>query len=178
MLVLVCITGGRRKATDRARHTFISQSEPNLTRAVDDAPRHAVTPITRNYIPGIVPIDIDRFERDSEESLRPGSPTNAERILAFLAENDHAAFTPAEVHEETNVTRGSVGVVLSRLEDRGLVRHRGEYWAIAEDEDVGTTLASMATARAATERLGPEDPEEWGPGVGSESGADDSTVEE
>ena len=46
-----------------------------------------------------------------------------------------------------------------------LVRHRGRYWAIAEDADIETTITSMATARSATERLGPEDPDEWGPGM-------------
>ncbi|WP_281255563.1 hypothetical protein [Natrinema ejinorense] len=31
--------------------------------------------------------------------------------------------------------------------------------------DLETTFTAMATARAATDRLGPEDPDEWGPGV-------------
>jgi predicted transcriptional regulator of viral defense system len=112
-----------------------------------------------------VPIDIERFEEGSVDTLRAEGRTNAEEILAFLAANPDRAYTPKEIHEATGVARGSVGVVLSRLADRGLVRHRGEYWAIAEDEDVETTLGAMATARAATERFGPEDPEEWGPGI-------------
>lgn len=49
-------------------------------------------------------------------------------------------------------------------------RHRGEYWALAEGEAVETTLSAMATARAATDRFGPEEPDEWGPGVTSENG--------
>lgn len=112
-----------------------------------------------------MPIDIDRFERGSSEELRSDGRTNAEEILAFLATNAEQAYTPKEIHEATDVPRGSVGVVLSRLEDRELVRHRGEYWAIGEAEDIDTTLSSLATARAATDRLGEEDPEEWGPGV-------------
>jgi predicted transcriptional regulator of viral defense system len=112
-----------------------------------------------------VPIGIDRFEEDDEAPLRAGGHTNAERILAFLSGNSEQAFTPKEIHEGTDVARGSVGVVLSRLESRGLVRHRGEYWAIEPDADVDATLTSLATARSATERFGPEDPEEWGPGV-------------
>jgi len=124
-----------------------------------------------------VPIDIDRFEQDPETSLRGDGPTNAERILAFLAENDDAAFTPGEVHEATDVARGSVGVVLSRLEDRGLVRHRGEYWAVADVEGLDVTLDSMATARAVTDRFGPEDPEKWGPGIDAEAGTDDGPSE-
>jgi DNA-binding IclR family transcriptional regulator len=114
-----------------------------------------------------MPIDIDRFEESPEERLRGGGQTNAEQILGFLSSNDSQAFTPKEIHEETGVARGSVGVVLSRLNERGLVRHRGDYWAIEEGTDVETTLGSLATARSMTERLGSEDPDEWGPGAES-----------
>ncbi|WP_018258822.1 MarR family transcriptional regulator [Halomicrobium katesii] len=119
-----------------------------------------------------MPIDIDRFEQNSTDELRSGGRTNAEEILGFLATHPEQAYTPKEVHEATGVPRGSVGVVLSRLEERDLVRHRGEYWAIGEADDIDTTLSSLATARAATERLGEENPDEWGQGVdeSSESG--------
>ncbi|KZX49694.1 helix-turn-helix domain-containing protein [Haloarcula sp. K1] len=113
-----------------------------------------------------MPIDIDRFEDGSSEDLRSGGRTNAEEILSFLASHPEQAYTPKEIHEATDVARGSVGVVLSRLEDRGLVRHRGDYWAISDAEDIEQTLSAMATARAATDRLGSEDPDEWG--LGSE----------
>lgn len=114
-----------------------------------------------------MPIDIDRFEEQPEETLRAVGPTNAERILGFLAANVDRAFTPKEIHEATDIPRGSVGVVLSRLEERELVRHRGEYWALADDAEAEKTLTAMSTARSVTERLGPEDPAEWGPGVDS-----------
>jgi len=117
-----------------------------------------------------MPIDIDRFEEGSADELRAGGQTNAEEILSFLASSPEKAFTPKEIHEATDVARGSVGVVLSRLEERGLVRHRGEYWAIADDEDVEKTLTALATARAATDRLGSEDPDEWGAGVDADRG--------
>ncbi|WP_257301063.1 helix-turn-helix domain-containing protein [Haloarchaeobius sp. FL176] len=112
-----------------------------------------------------MPIDIERFEDSPVEKLRAGGKTNAEEILSFLASSPDQAYTPKEIHDATQVARGSVGVVLSRLEDRGLVRHRGEYWAIAETEDIEKSLTAMAAARAATYQLGPENPEEWGPGV-------------
>jgi predicted transcriptional regulator of viral defense system len=112
-----------------------------------------------------MPIDIDRFEEGSNEELRANGPTNAEQLLAFLAAHPEQAFTPKELHEATGMPRGSVGVVLSRLDDHGLVRHRGEYWAIAEDTDVETTLSAMRAAETMTDRFGPEDPKEWGPGA-------------
>ncbi len=118
-----------------------------------------------------MPIDIERFEEGSLDELRASGQTNAEKILSFLASSPEKAFTPKEIHEATEVARGSVGVVLSRLEERGLLRHRGEYWAIADDEDTEETLTAIATARAATERFGPEDPDEWGPGVDADSEA-------
>lgn len=59
--------------------------------------------------------------------------------------------------------------MLSRLEERGLVRHRGEYWTITDDEDTEETLTAMVTVRAATDRFGPENPDKWGPGVGADS---------
>ena len=116
-----------------------------------------------------MPIDIKRFEEGPVEELRTGGQTNAEEILSFLESSPDQAYTPKEIHEATSIARGSVGVVLSRLEDRGLVRHRGEYSAVGNIEDIEKTLSAMATARAATDQLGPEDPDEWGPGVDADS---------
>lgn len=124
--------------------------------------------ITSSYIRSNVPIDIEEFEEGDATTLRAGGQTNAETILSFLAANSDKAYTPKEIHEATEIPRGSVGVVLSRLNERGFVRHRGEYWALADTEDVEKTLNAMVTARAVTDRFGPEDPEEWGPGVESE----------
>ncbi|WP_135663765.1 MarR family transcriptional regulator [Halorhabdus rudnickae] len=117
-----------------------------------------------------MPIDIKHFEERPIEELKAGGRTNAEEILSFLASSPDQAYTPKEIHEATGVKRGSVGVVLSRLEGRGLLRHRGDYWTIADDVDVGTTLSAMSTARTASDRLGSEDPDEWGPGVDENEG--------
>lgn len=116
-----------------------------------------------------MPIDIERFEEGTLDELRANGQTNAEKLLSFLASSPEKAFTPKELHEATDVPRGSVGVVLSRLEERELVRHRGEYWAITDDEDTEETLTALATARAATDRFGPEDPDEWGSGMDADN---------
>lgn len=107
-----------------------------------------------------MPIDIDTFQSSSEEDLRHRG-TNAERVLSFLATNSEQAFTPGEVAERTGVVRNSIGAVLSRLEDRNLVRHRGHYWAIGDEEALATYASTRSTARAMTERFGDENPEEW-----------------
>jgi transcription initiation factor IIE alpha subunit len=107
-----------------------------------------------------VSIDIDEFEEKSEAEL--ADMTNGERVLRFLAHNDDRAFKPAEIAEQTGVNKNSIGNVLGRLEDRALVRHKGPYWAITDDEQ---RLASFSdyfqTTSALNERLGEEDPEEW-----------------
>lgn len=123
-----------------------------------------------------VPIDIDRFETapESELAARENGPTNAEQVLSFLAAHADKAFTPKEIRTATDVPRGSIGVVLSRLEERGLVRHRGEYWAIGDAEAVDRELTAATSARVAGERLGTEDPDEWGPGIDPDDGAEDS----
>lgn len=112
-----------------------------------------------------MPIDIDEFRTGAEDDLRAESPTNAERILSFLSANDDKAFTPSEIRSATDVARGSVGVVLSRLEEQDLVEHRGEYWAIGDREAAARTATATETARAASERFGSEDPGDWGAGA-------------
>lgn len=82
----------------------------------------------------MVPIDIREFERKPSESLGIEEGSQSDRVLRFLARNSDKAFTQSEIHRGTGIKRGSVGAVLSRLEDRGLVRHKGKYWAVADDD--------------------------------------------
>lgn len=97
-----------------------------------------------------MPINIDRFEDEPEDVLDIKEETQPHTILTFLAANGEQAFTQTEIHEATDIPRGSVGVVLSRLEDRGLVRHRGRYWAIAEDERLASYAAQQAASSSST----------------------------
>lgn len=105
-------------------------------------------------------IDIDTFEEKSEAEL--AEMTNGERVLRFLAHNDDYAFKPAKIAEQTGVNKNSIGNVLGRLEDRELVRHKGPYWAITDEEDrLASFSAYFQTTSALNDRLGEEDPEEW-----------------
>ncbi|WP_049972810.1 MarR family transcriptional regulator [Haladaptatus cibarius] len=115
-----------------------------------------------------MPIDIDTFEAASENDLKHRG-TNAEQVLSFLAAHPDQAFTPAEIAEETGVLRNSISAVLGRLEERNLVRHRGHYWALGDDEALATYTSTRSTARAMTDRFGAEDPTEWNPTDDSES---------
>lgn len=85
-------------------------------------------------------VEFDDYDPDAGRiDLSEG--TNAYRILSFLAENPALGYTPKEIHQATEVPRGSVGSTLSRLEEHGLVRHKGDYWAIAEDDRLGAIQA-------------------------------------
>ena len=97
-----------------------------------------------------VPISIDRFDEEPADALDLQEGTQPYRILQFLAENSEQAFTQTEIHEATDIKRGSVGAVLSRLEDRGLVRHRGRYWAVAEDDRLASYAAQANADSAST----------------------------
>ncbi|MDG5777711.1 helix-turn-helix domain-containing protein [Haloarculaceae archaeon H-GB2-1] len=85
-----------------------------------------------------MPIDIQEFEAAPETELvhTIGDPGHAAQLLAFLGDHSDEAFTLKELRTENSVPRGSIGAILTRLEDRGFVRHRGEYWAIGDDVPV------------------------------------------
>ncbi|AKH98268.1 helix-turn-helix transcriptional regulator [Halanaeroarchaeum sulfurireducens] len=98
-----------------------------------------------------MPISVDRLEDEPEEALALEEGTQPYRILQFLAEHPDLAFTQSELAEETDINRGSVGAVLSRLEDRDLVRHKGRYWAIAEDDRLAAFAAQHTASAASTD---------------------------
>ena len=83
--------------------------------------------------------------------------TNAAEVLSFLGSSPGQAYTSKEIHEATGLPRASVGVVLSRLENRGF---GGEYWSVATDEAVDETLDSMRTAQTVSHRFELEAPDE------------------
>jgi predicted transcriptional regulator of viral defense system len=97
-----------------------------------------------------MPISIDRFDDQPADVLDLEEGTQPYRILQFLAENSDQAFTQTEIHQATEIKRGSVGAVLSRLEERSLVRHRGRYWAIAEDDRLASYAAQTQASSAST----------------------------
>lgn len=97
-----------------------------------------------------MPISIDQFDDEPAGLLDLEAGTQPYRIVQFLADNSDQAFTQTEIHESTGIKRGSVGAVLSRLEDRSLVRHRGRYWAIADDDRLASYAAQTQASSAST----------------------------
>jgi transcription initiation factor IIE alpha subunit len=79
-----------------------------------------------------MPIDIKEFEEGSDESE---SLTTAELIVKFLLDNRDKAFRRKEIAQAIDTNPNAVGTNLSRLKDRGLVRHRKQHWALTNDLD-------------------------------------------
>lgn len=97
-----------------------------------------------------MPINADRLDDEPEEVFEFGEGTQPHRILHFLAEHSDKAYTQTEIHEATEINRSSVGVVLSRLEDRDLVVHKGRYWTIADDDRLAAYASQEAASSAST----------------------------
>jgi len=88
--------------------------------------------------------------------------TNGERVVAFLARHDDRAWTQSEIAARTGIPRGSIGPVLSRLEERDLVRHKGTFWAITDDrETLAEAMDLHRITMALDERHGSESYDMW-----------------
>lgn len=103
-------------------------------------------------------IDIEDFENGAIED----GMTTREKILRFLKSNDHKAFTRSEIADAIDVNPNTVGTNLSRLKDRELVRHRGNYWAIIDDDArLAHVFKTYFEDEWLDEELGTEQKTEW-----------------
>jgi len=78
-------------------------------------------------------INIDEFENADVDEF--GERNDTERIVLFLDENDDHAWKAAVIAEHLELDTDAVSSILSRLKERGLVRHKRPYWAITDDEE-------------------------------------------
>jgi Mn-dependent DtxR family transcriptional regulator len=106
-----------------------------------------------------MPIDIDTFTEASTEEL--SGITNAEKVIRFLYQNRDKAFTPSEIAEGTGVKKTSISTVLRRLKEREFVQHKGDYWALGNEERVRDVYRFHQTMDDLDERFGAEDIDEW-----------------
>ena len=105
-----------------------------------------------------MPVRIEEFETGN----LPDGPSVPEQVLVYLYTNGDKAFTRSEIATGIEEDPNTVGTALSRLKQRHLVRHKGEYWAITEDLDRVRDAYDLHTV---TERFDDEDggidPDEW-----------------
>jgi hypothetical protein len=108
-----------------------------------------------------MPVNRDQFEELSEEEEVVEEGTNAHRVLEFLLERSDEAFKQGEIAAETEIPRGSISVVLKRLEERGLVGHKRQWWAIAADDRIAAYEGMLSSTRAVADREPDIDVESW-----------------
>ena len=97
-----------------------------------------------------MPISKDKFQTIDEDgpTLPDLSPeTTQGAVYRFLVEHADQAFRQRELVDAIDVPAGSIGPTLKRLEQHGLVDHRGQFWAIADAEHA---IASAGLHGAAT----------------------------
>ena len=105
-----------------------------------------------------MPVRIEEFETGN----LPDSPSVPEQVLVYLYTNRDRAFTRSEIATGIEADPNTVGTALSRLKQRDLVRHRGEYWAITDERD---RIQDAYDLHTVTGKLDDEDggiePNEW-----------------
>ncbi|ELY94407.1 hypothetical protein C483_03070 [Natrialba hulunbeirensis JCM 10989] len=99
-----------------------------------------------------MPITEDEFRTINEDNpvIDLAADTTQGMIYRHLLENADKAFRQREIVDAVDVPQGSVGPTLKRLEQRGLVEHRGRYWKIADAEHA-TASAGLLGAAAVDE---------------------------
>lgn len=122
-----------------------------------------------------MPIDIETFERESD--FQTGE-THAERIIRFLVANADKAFERDEIAEGTGIDANTVSAVLSRLKQRGLVRHKPPYWAVGDPERVRASMSFARDVETFDEQFGGEDMDEWRDAGSDSAHPDDRASEE
>jgi Mn-dependent DtxR family transcriptional regulator len=125
-----------------------------------------------------MPVSIDDFESGD----LPQGPSVPERVVVYLHTHRDQAFTRSEIASAIGENPNTVGTALSRLKQRQLVRHKGEYWAITDDRD---RVESAYDLHTVSERLdgddGGIDANEWDtaapdtPHPGEQNASEDTT---
>lgn len=103
----------------------------------------------------------DLLSGNVESSLR--SDQRPAQVLAFLRDRMDRAFSAAELAKEFDTDHRTLRSVLARLQARGLIDKKGDYWFALSDEDTATTRAFLHASRDLDEKLGKEDPNDWPP---------------
>jgi hypothetical protein len=105
-----------------------------------------------------MPVSIDEFESGD----LPGEPSVPEQVVGFLYSHDDKAFTRGEIASAIDEDPNTVGTALSRLKERKLVRHKGQYWAITPDSERVLAAYNLQTASTRLDESdGGIDPAAW-----------------
>ncbi|WP_101294841.1 hypothetical protein [Halegenticoccus soli] len=97
-----------------------------------------------------MPVSIDEFESGN----LPEGPSVPEQVATYLYTHRDQAFTRSEIATAIDEDPNVVGTALTRLKERELVRHRGQYWAITNDQE---RVAAAYDLHRTSERLDESD---------------------
>ena len=89
--------------------------------------------------------------------------TTRGKIYRFLLENSDRSFGQREIAESVGVSGRSVGSILPRLKQQGLVEQEDNSWSISDTEHA-VVSAGLLSARSADEHDGgfsDEEVDEW-----------------
>lgn len=75
--------------------------------------------------------------------------------------NSNSACTLSEISERTGVKRSPPGTVLRRLQERGFVDHKRDYWAVGNEQVLRDAFRFYRDLGTPDERFGTGDREEW-----------------
>lgn len=109
-------------------------------------------------------MDIEEFEAAGDED---SELSTSEAIVKFLLENRDQAWKRSEIADKIDRDPNTVGTNLSRLKERGLVRHRKNHWAITNNrEQIIEAIRFSNTLSALNESFGPtieseQEAKEW-----------------
>jgi len=105
-----------------------------------------------------IPLEILRTGKRADG---PRAGSRLARILAFLRKHHDKAWRAHELAEELDASQHTIGAALRRLRSRGLIDKQGPYWFALSEQESAQMQAALATTRAANDRLGVEDPDDW-----------------
>ena len=98
-----------------------------------------------------MPISRDEFHRmdggSSELDLSPETPLGS--VYRFLLTHASHAFRQGEIVDTIERPQEEVESALTRLDQRGIVEHRGQFWAIVDTEHAAASAGLHGIAIAA-----------------------------
>lgn len=94
-----------------------------------------------------MPIPADEFDAldDDSPSIDLSPETTQGTVLRYLLENADRAYRQRELVAALDVPAGSIGPTLTRLENHGLVDHRGRYWRVGDDEHAVASATALGS---------------------------------
>jgi len=109
-----------------------------------------------------MPIDIETFESSPEDRLQHSGETNADRVMRFLAAHPDQAFTQKRnSRRNRRQKRGASASSLSPRRPRTRPAQGATTGRSVRVDDVAAYASMLESTRAANDRFGEEDMDEW-----------------